>query len=74
MDLLDTIRQLRLEKERLDRAIALLEELQSAQSSEESARPLEKGRGRKSMPEAERKIVSQRMKRYWEKRHQDTSE
>jgi hypothetical protein len=72
MDLRKTIRDLYEEKARLEEAIASLEGLLAAKSGG-SARagwdaPPKKRRGRTSMPPEERKIVSQRMKRYWAQR------
>jgi hypothetical protein len=65
MDLLKTIGELRSEKEKLDRVILSLEQLQAA-----AARllPGRSGRGRKFMSAAERQEVSDRMKRYWDRR------
>ena len=63
MDISDTIRQLRIQKEGIERAIALLEEFLGTASSIPKPR-----RGRKSMPLEERQLVSERMKRYWEAR------
>lgn len=57
-----TIRDLRAEAARYDRAIAQLEKLLSEAASPES-RP--RRRGRISMGAEERQEVSQRMKRYW---------
>jgi hypothetical protein len=68
MDLQETLRLLKIEKERLERTIALLEELQDG-----GAHPAEiklNRRGRKSMPPDERREVSERMKKYWESRRQ----
>jgi hypothetical protein len=65
VDLLKAIKELRLEKDRLDYAIALLEELQSATDGN---LPLKPWRGRKSMIVEERSEVSARMKKYWAKR------
>jgi hypothetical protein len=59
MDLTTTINELHLEKEKLERVIASLEELQTA-----TTRPAPR-RGRKSMDANERVEVSKRMKRYW---------
>ena len=70
MDLTTTIAELRREKEKLVRAIASLEELQSGTMK---AAPLRKRRGRKSMSEEERREVSTRMQRYWEARRAGAS-
>ena len=73
MDLRDIIRLLKIEKERFERAIAALEELQAG-----GGRPLPDAkpnlRGRKSMAEEERSEVSARMRRYWAKRRQSKPE
>jgi hypothetical protein len=50
------------EKERVEKAIAALEQLQ-ANSSDTAVKP--KRPGRKSMGEEERRKVSARMKRFW---------
>lgn len=65
MDLYKAIQDLYAEKEKLERVIASLEELQRSAGS---VQVLPKGmqrRGRKSMNSAERQEVSERMKRYW---------
>ena len=70
MDLYKAIQDLYAEKERLERVIASLEELQRNAGS---APVLPKGmqrRGRKSMNAAERQEVSERMKRYWASRRE----
>ena len=61
MDLTDAIKELYREKEQLDRAIAGLESLAASNGSETRRST----RGRKFMPAAERREVSERMKRYW---------
>lgn len=72
MDLRNTIRELYEEKQRIEEAIASLEELQgskgrlAAHALPES--PRKERRGRKTMPPEERREVSSRMKRYWAKR------
>ena len=63
MDLLGTINYLILQKERLDHAIAQLEALQDPNQNYE--RVVSKKRGRKSMGDAERAQVSERMRKYW---------
>jgi hypothetical protein len=60
MDLNKTIRDLRNELEKLNEVIASLEQFQST-----GTLPAPRRRGRKSMPEEERKVVAERMKRYW---------
>jgi hypothetical protein len=65
MDFSRTIEQLRREKEKLERAIASLEELQSAVPKT----ILEKPRtGRRFVGADERREISERMKRYWANR------
>ena len=66
MDLIKTIEALRCEKDRLERVIASLEEL-NAPDITENARVASR-RGRKSMSPEERREVSARMKRYWANR------
>jgi hypothetical protein len=88
MDLEEVIHNLRLEKQRLDRVIASLEELQGAPPVRHSARaprsaapaastraapesaPVRSGRGRKFMDAADRREVSERMRKYWAARRQ----
>ena len=60
MDLTKTIEELRRDKERLERAIASLEELQAAMVGS----PRKKHPGRRSMSPEERREVSKRMKKY----------
>ena len=68
MDLYKAIQDLYAEKEKLERVISSLEELQrTADTMPELPRPAGR-RGRKSMSESERQEVSERMKRYWESR------
>jgi hypothetical protein len=72
MDLRATIRELYEEKQRIEDAIASLEELLGAKerpSAETLGESPRKGRqGRKNMSPEERREVSSRMKRYWAKR------
>jgi hypothetical protein len=70
MDLYKAIRELYAEKERLEDAIASLEELMEAKlvTDELNLDNLKKRRGRKSMGAEERKQVSERMKKYWASR------
>jgi hypothetical protein len=57
------------QKEKLEQAIAALEDLQRARSLSLPPSPSRgKRRGRKSMGAAERKAVSMRMKKYWANR------
>ncbi len=66
MDLLKAIRQLYDERDRLDRVIQALEELQKkAGTARAEAEALAGRRGRKGMGEEERQAVSERMKKYW---------
>jgi len=69
MDLEKSIRQLKEEKKRIEKAIAVLEEI-LAKGPEATLVPPAKRRGRKGMSEAEREEVSRRMKQYWRKRRQ----
>jgi len=68
MDVTKTIRQLKIEKERVERTIAILEGLQTGTGVALVQVP--KPRGRKSMSPEERREVSARMKRYWANRRQ----
>jgi hypothetical protein len=69
MDLYKAIQDLYAEKEKLERVIASLEELQRTAGA---IPPILKGagsrRGRKSMSAKERQEVSERMKKYWANR------
>jgi hypothetical protein len=69
MDLYKAIQDLYAEKEKLERVIASLEELQRS-SGPLPELPKPKRRGRKSMSPEERLEVSERMKKYWETRRQ----
>ncbi len=73
MDLYKAIRDLYAEKEKLEKVIASLEELQRAAETAAAAVPPKKRRGRKGMDEAERQIVSERMRRYWANRRKQGS-
>lgn len=70
MDLYKAIQDLYAEKEKLERVIASLEELQRAGGSALLLPRGGKRRGRKSMGAKERHEVSERMKRYWANRRQ----
>ena len=73
MDLDKAIQDLYVEKEKLERVIASLEELQRAASTVPvllASKPA-KRRGRKSMTSEERQEVSARMRKYWEARRKD---
>ena len=69
MDLYKAIQDLYAEKERLERVIESLEELQRSGSAPPPPKATGR-RGRKSMSPAERQEVSERMKKYWESRRQ----
>ena len=65
MDLRGIIRALHEEKARLDEVISNLASLTGLESG--AGKPPKKStRGRKQMPESERKLVSERMRKYWE--------
>ena len=80
MDLYKAIQDLYAEKEKLERVIASLEELQRSSAPLPGNLPhAVKRRGRKSMSSDERREVSERMKKYWESRrgngdHSDPNE
>jgi hypothetical protein len=65
MDLSKTIQDLYAEKDKLERVIASLEELQRAADANSQVMGRSKRRGRKSMGSQERQEVSARMKKYW---------
>ena len=66
MDLLKIILDLRQEKEKLDKIILSLEQLQG--QSPTRARAASNRRGRRSMDAEGRLEVSRRMKKYWDNR------
>ena len=72
MDLRTTIRELYEEKQRIEDAIASLEELLGDTRHPEAVTlgdsPRKGRQGRKNMSPEERREVSSRMKRYWAKR------
>lgn len=68
MDLYKTIQELYAEKEKLERVITSLEELQRAANGTSIGSYPGKRRGRKSMNAKERQEVSERMKKYWANR------
>ena len=68
MDLQKAIQELYAEKEKLERVIASLEELQRTAGSVPDLPEPAKRRGRKSMNPAERQEVSDRMRKYWASR------
>jgi len=65
MDLYKAIQDLYAEKEKLERVIASLEELQRTAGSLQALPKPTKRRGRKSMSPSERQEVSERMRKYW---------
>jgi hypothetical protein len=75
MDLYKAIQDLYAEKEKLERVIASLEELQRSAGTAPVA-PLKalKRRGRKSMSSEERQEVSERMRKYWADRRKGEPE
>ena len=60
MDLYKAIQELTAQKKQIDLAIATLEALIRGETA-----PPKNRRGRKNMSEAERRIVSERMRAYW---------
>ena len=68
MDLHKAIQDLYAEKEKLERVIASLEELQRSAGSLPVPPKPAKRRGRKSMSPSERLEVSERMRKYWASR------
>jgi hypothetical protein len=74
MDLNKAIRDLYAEKERLERVIASLEDLQKQPPGGAAHKPKAPSRrGRKSMSPAERREVSERMRKYWARRREEGS-
>lgn len=72
MDLFKAIQDLYAEKEKLERVIASLEELQRTAGAVPILPPKPtKRRGRKSMSSEERQEVSERMRKYWAERRKD---
>ena len=74
MDLYKAIEDLYVEKEKLERVIASLEELQRNAGTLPELPKAGKRRGRKSMSVRERKEVSERMKQYWASRRSGGSD
>jgi hypothetical protein len=70
MDLYKAIQDLYAEKEKLERVIASLEELQRTAGSVPVLPKAAKRRGRKSMNSSERQEVSERMRKYWASRRE----
>jgi hypothetical protein len=68
MDLNKAIRELHEELAKLNQVIASLEQFEST-----GTLPSPPRRGRKSMDEQERKVVSERMKQYWASRRKKKS-
>jgi hypothetical protein len=73
MDLYKALQDLYAEKQKLERAIASLEELQRV-GSLAGLPQAGKRRGRKSMDPAEREEVSRRMRKYWAGRRKQKPE
>jgi hypothetical protein len=71
MDLFKAIQELYAEKERLERVIASLEELQRSAGAVPAVSKAAKRRGRKFMDPKERQEVSDRMKKYWAARRKE---
>ncbi len=69
MDLYKAIQELTAQKKALDAAITTLEAL-----IEGAAAPSKGRRGRKFMSEEERHIVSERMRKYWASRRNNSGE
>ena len=67
MDLSRILEQFCAERQRVQQAIATLEEFQQERST---AVPAHRKRGRKSMGAEERKVAAQRMKTYWARKRQ----
>ena len=70
MDLYKAIQDLYAEKEKLERIIASLEDLQRTAGPGPVLPKPAKRRGRKSMNPSERQEVSERMRKYWAGRRQ----
>jgi hypothetical protein len=67
MDLTRIIQELCAERDKVQQAIATLEQFQKERNP---AVPAHTNRGRKSMGTEERKVVGERMKTYWAKKRQ----
>ncbi len=72
MDFYSAIRELLEEKKRLDRLISTLEAMENG-TIEASDLTAVRRRGRKAMSEEERREVSERMKRYWAARRNQSA-
>jgi hypothetical protein len=68
VELFQIIDGLRIRKEKIERAIALLEDL--AKDGDGATAMAPKRRGRKSMGAEERREVSVRIRKYWENRRE----
>jgi hypothetical protein len=68
MDLNKAIRDLHAELDKLNEVISAMEEFERT-----GTLPSPRRRGRKSMDEKERKLVSERMKKYWDSRRKKKS-
>ena len=71
MDLLKALQELYAEKEKLERVIAALEDLQRTAGELPELPGMPKRRGRKNMSQRERREVSERMKKYWDGRRKN---
>ena len=65
MDVTELIKELYRQKEKLVSAIAVLEQLAAERQGKAPHRERTERRGRKSMGPEERRVVSQRMRKYW---------
>jgi hypothetical protein len=74
MDLYKAIQDLYSEKEKLERVIASLEELQRTAGAIPVLPKSAKRRGRKSMNSQERQEVAERMRKYWASRRSHKAE
>jgi len=70
MDVFKALRELYLEKSRVDRLIAICE----SKIKDQDRRLSRSKRGRKSMSMEERQVVSERMRRYWAGRREKKTE
>ena len=76
MDFYKALKELYAERQKLERVIASLEELQRTSSGITGITGVTKTkrRGRKSMGSQEREEVSRRMKKYWASRRKEVGE
>ena len=70
MDLWKVLDQLHRERNKLDRIIRQLESLKRSDEHGKHGHTAPSRRGRRNMPDAERRAVSERMKAWWEQRRQ----